>query len=171
MSFCVAIYFCSYYNVAKYNDVTKKEGGLTNTQHIDRLDRTPDAQSDLDLQHTYKPPNFSTLGLSAHPCVRTLQIIDKHTYTHQHDRPHNTPAPASFIHMQMPAKDTFILQYRLCKLRKHKLSFHLSSQNSRPSSIVQSLSLSLSLSLIFCGSNLIKLPGVAEKVRHLAKVA
>jgi hypothetical protein len=47
----------------------------------------------------------------------------------------------------MPAKDTFILYYRLCTLRKHKLSFHLMSQNSKLSSIVQSPALPLKFSV------------------------
>ncbi len=58
----------------------------------------------------------------------------------------------------MPAKDTFTLHHRLCTLRKHKLSSHQTSQNSRLPSIVQCSS----LSRILCSSDSTKLPGATE---------
>jgi hypothetical protein len=60
-------------------------------------------------------------------CLLTLASAHYRSWTYntqQDDRPHNTPAPASLIHTQMPATDTFILHYKLCTLRKHKFSFY-----------------------------------------------
>jgi hypothetical protein len=76
-------------------------------------------------------------------CPLTLAFAHYRSWTYntqQHDRPHNTSAPTSLIHTQMPAKDTFILHYRLCTLRKHKLSFFQISWDSRSSINVQPLS-------------------------------
>jgi hypothetical protein len=155
------------YLTFKQGTATEKEGGSTiSTQPIDCLQQTPNAQSDLiyfaytDLQSSWHIDCPLTL-VSAHYRSWTYN-------TRQHDRPHNTPAHASLIHTQMPVKDTFILLYRLCTLRKHKLSFYQMSQNSRPSNIVQSLF--LFLSRILYSNNLTKLPGAAEKVRHSVKV-
>ncbi len=114
--------------------VTQKEGGPT--KHIapsTAFNKPLTPNLILIYNNAYKSPNFLTPSLSTDSGVCTPRIINTQ-HTQQQNKLQRTPTPALLLsHTQLPAENILILHCRLFTLRKHKLSFHPSSQNSKPS--------------------------------------
>ncbi len=118
--------------------VTKKRGVLPTHSAIE----PPYAQPRLDLPQCIQTSQLlNTRSIYSFPYLHTTS----HKHTTHNDRTnlsglHLLP---SFTHTHRYQPKAFILYCRLFTLRKHKLSFQTSSQNSRPSSH-RPISLSLS---------------------------
>ncbi len=74
----------------------------------------------------------------------------------------------TFTHTDTSRKKFSYCIYRFFTLWEPKLSLRTNSQNLRPSTISP---ISLSLSILLQQTTWLELPGAAEKVRHLAKIA
>jgi hypothetical protein len=148
--------------------VTKKKGVLPTHDTSTAFNEPLTPNLIMIFSNTYRSPIFIIHGLSTDCYVCTLQIINtQHTTTGQTSQysysclPHtHTDARQGHFHIALQIMYTPKAQALfLSDVTNLQISQHCP------------VSLSLSLSRIFCSSVLTKLPGAAEKVKHLAKVA